>query len=95
MESPGVSHELSCAYAHLCCHMAYASGKNTLQAAGAPILQAMLKARQANESNTQLLAGRRMAGASRPWDAGLAPLLCVTVLEEQHGFILFTTQTNK
>lgn len=95
MESPGVSHALSCAYAHLCCHMAYASGKNTLQAAGAPILQAMLKARQTNESNTQLLAGRRMAGASRPWDAGLASLLCVTVLEEQHGFILFTTQTNK
>lgn len=75
--------------------MAYASGKNTLQAAGAPILPAIPKARQANESRTQFPAERRMAGASRPWDPGLVPLLCVTVLEEQHGFILFTTQINK
>lgn len=75
--------------------MAYASGKNTLQAAGAPILPAIPKARHANESNTQFLAGRRIAGASKLWDAGLEPLLCVTVLEEQHGFIRFTTQINK
>jgi hypothetical protein len=59
-----------------------------------PPLLAILKASQANESNTGFLPQRRTAGVLELWNSEpSSPLLCMPVfLEAQHGFSLFTTK---